>query len=655
MASVRVHLLYRRSAAAADGSGKTYTQLVDDAAAALGLQHRCIALFRVSRADANELQKNATFVPAVKESLGAFDDVNPALFVRNEYVLLIEDAEGAAPAVAAAVPAAAPRPPTSAMALSCPPAVPMSSPTSSGDTGLDLGLVVVNLDAPLFAGSEIGDGEPDHAGASAHAAASFTSATDAISGAESAPLASRSYRVCSSQLVRETFAEGNYYGPATSCAPSWARPVHGADTAAQLYGAGGAALFGVSVLRCKPGLKLRSTAPCSAAFNGEITTAGDRRMFDAAGTYALLELHRNFFEEWEAGEAPHPTPPQAPSTVARVRPWRFFFSPPLGYSICGTAPVAWVMRAEWAGRVFLTAASQPFFIGSEEHASAVAALPPFSAGAPTHSEGGGGGAGGAAAFVDITLVAEAPVWMQKAGTSAASQHVWTTVAPVAVPGLAQCGLLTHGEAGACFIKLRLWESASAGHTKRIVRAYTAYARAWRAAMGGADPPPPSLLPASLLFGYAQLAVAMPFVGGGGGGGVVRPATEEELRTPGAVASAVAEAVAWLGRQDLLHLDVRPPNVLVVGAGGSAAPAHAGTKRPHPDTAEPPPAVLSVVLVDYDDLRLVPGLGARLRSGGVAALADAFSADDGSGVVNNVPPKAFEGVRGALEHLHPTPP
>ena len=69
---------------------------------------------------------------------------------------------------------------------------------------------------------------------------------------------------------------------------------------------GGATLFGPGAMAWKPELKLRARCPLVPAFNGELTTAGDRRLYDAVGAYALLEMHRNYFEEWEAGGAPEP-------------------------------------------------------------------------------------------------------------------------------------------------------------------------------------------------------------------------------------------------------------------------------------------------------------------------------------------------------------
>lgn len=202
-----------------------------------------------------------------------------------------------------------------------------------------------------------------------------------------------------------------------------------------------------------------------------------------------------------------------------------------------------------------------------------------------------------------------------------------------------------------------WNAKGPAHIKRVVRSYSAYAAALlrersaaaaASAAAGAgkagDPPPTSLLPAQLLFGCGLLAVAMPFASG------TRLATAEELASPGPVAAAVAVAVAWLARHDLAHADVRPPNVLVRAGGCSAGTAAvgAGGKRGRLESVK---GELGVVLVDYDDMRVVPGLGARLAAGGgVDALDDAFDAGDGCGTTD-VPIRAqAAGVWAELQTL-----
>jgi hypothetical protein len=495
----------------------------------------------------------------------------------------------------------------------------MSSPSASAESST--GLVVLNLDAPLMA-----DTDP----ALLAATAGFTRALDVmglstgVSLAENVLPASASCRVCTPDVARASLDEAAFYKAATLAHPPWTTNAVGADCAASLYGSGGAELFGKGVMAHKPAFKLRARGPFVPAFNGELKTAdGDRRsLFDAAGKYALLEMHRNYFEQWEDGGAPAPVAsPSSPGAAAAeegtVRHWRFFFAPPLGYSVVGAAPVAWVMRAEWAGRLFLSPVSQPFFIGSDEHVAAVTALSrwPRDVRLPVNLEAAVTGGGN---------------WVAKKAAPA-----WYTAAPTDVPDLARGGLLTVAQAASAFVKLMHWDVSSPTHVKRIVRGYVAYAAAWGASGSDGDgcgggsapaadsgPPPAVLLPAQLLYGRAALAVVMPFVRG------ARSATEEELSRPGPVAAAVAVGLAWLARHDLLHLDVRPPNVLVVmeaseadmegGAGGSSASKRMRLTEGSDASAPPPPPPSRVFLVDYDDL----------RGGGLAALDGALEAPDG---------------------------
>ena len=61
------------------------------------------------------------------------------------------------------------------------------------------------------------------------------------------------------------------------------------------------------------------------------------------------------------------------------------------------------------------------------------------------------------------------------------------------------------------------------------------------------------------------------------------------------------------------------------------------------------------LVDYDDLRVAPGLGARLAAGGgLAAVTAEFAKEDGSGVHDDVPLAHFAGVWQALGRVLPPP-
>ena len=167
-------------------------------------------------------------------------------------------------------------------------------------------------------------------------------------------------------------------------------------------------------------------------------------------------------------------------------------------------------------------------------------------------------------------------------------------------------------------------AARAARFRQLHEAYGAYASAFTDA--DADPPPPELLPARLLYGQFSVLVELRFFAGG------RAATAEELTDAnGPVLRRLACAVAWLARHALLHADLRGPNVLVgeaegakvgeEGGGGEGAAvegaAGAGGRGP----------VTRVALVDYDDVLVLsrapttfPELDAEYRSRGVACWA-----------------------------------
>jgi hypothetical protein len=106
-----------------------------------------------------------------------------------------------------------------------------------------------------------------------------------------------------------------------------------------------------------------------------------------------------------------------------------------------------------------------------------------------------------------------------------------------------------------------------------------------------------------------------------------------------LAQSLAKALVWLAGYDMLYTDLRAANVLVYGEG----------------------ALEQVYLIDYDDMRVVPGLGDSLRKEGArAAFSRAFAesreiggqrytgeVDFSSGII-------YPGVWRAVETLSPQP-
>ena len=173
-------------------------------------------------------------------------------------------------------------------------------------------------------------------------------------------------------MLREEAA----YPRATAHVPAWvaARARGGpgsaaAETAATLFLGRGhpasarPAVPGVAVpWLCFPEL-LTASEPFHPAFNGEVKSAmsageGSRlHMFDELATYAMLGMLGSYFRGVPAGAH------------------RFFRAPPHAYCLAALSHVGYLVVAEWAGKLLVCAASEPFFLGSDGHREAIARLP----------------------------------------------------------------------------------------------------------------------------------------------------------------------------------------------------------------------------------------------------------------------------------------
>jgi uncharacterized membrane protein YgcG len=168
---------------------------------------------------------------------------------------------------------------------------------------------------------------------------------------------------------------------------------------------------------CQPELLTRPKQPFHPAFCGEIKSAfskGDTkerpRMYDELTTYALLALLGSFFQGVPHGHR------------------RFFHAPPLAYALAAFAHVGYLVAVEWVGKLRVTVVSQPFFLGSPEHAAAVAALPDCDL---------------STAFVDLPGEGmEVGAWPEGEGSS---RHVlWRVSPPPAERGAGAAGASSGG-------------------------------------------------------------------------------------------------------------------------------------------------------------------------------------------------------------------
>ena len=331
--------------------------------------------------------------------------------------------------------------------------------------------------------------------------------------------------------------EARFYALATSHLPSFAERVGspGGDMSA-------VSLFSTSALgtpvwslpsSSKPELHVRAAvgegpgvggtarpAHCPA-FNGELKSATNNRALDQAVLYTTLDMVRVFF--------PAPATPASSrgasgaaaadaSATAAASKRLFYTHPPLGFALVGYPHVAYLLALEWVGKLLVSPASLPFFLGSPQHAEAVAALPDQRYEPPE--------------VLDLTIV-----------------QPWLTLAR-GDEKKELCAWCVHG---GTFRKLVRGDARTGEGFAGMYAAYAALARL----LPGAPPTlnlPPSV---RLLFGVHEVLVEMPAVQG-------RAAREEEL--VGDLLSTVATAVAWLACQGVVYTDVRAPNVMVDGAG-----------------------------------------------------------------------------------------
>ena len=321
---------------------------------------------------------------------------------------------------------------------------------------------------------------------------------------------------------QELMGEKAFYALAVSSLPAH---IHARAGAAQ---ASAHPVFGASALRtsrwsfngaCKPDLATAAATPGGSqpAFVGELKSV-DRHMLGQALYYALMAMAGTFCPAARGGAEPG----------ARV----YYAAPPLAIALLAFPHVGYYVAVEMVGKALIAPASRPFFLGSSEHAAAVAALPTAPRGKPAWT------------------FDPAVCWQALPAVSASA------TAPAVAWAVCADG------------KFRKLVRADARSAVRWAQLYAAYARLgelWGAA--GEAVPATLVRGARLLFGAHEVLVEMDAVVGG------RAATDDEAtggghdgggHGGGVVLGAVAEAVAWLAAHGVLYTDVRGPNVLIDG-------------------------------------------------------------------------------------------
>ena len=338
--------------------------------------------------------------------------------------------------------------------------------------------------------------------------------------------------------------EGTFYGMACSTLPPFATALTtgmagDVATISLFSDACGATRVWRLPTACKPELHVGSRGGLTAspparryapAFNGELKSAGDLRALMQAMTYTTMDMVRVFFP------SPSRDTPAPPT---------YFSKPPVGYFLLAFPHVGYFMSIEWIGKLLVAPASQPFFLGSPEHAAAAAALPDVQ--------------------YDEPFVLPPEVLAQSRGG-------WVTSAPVERNPLERIVWTSH-EVGGHFYKVVRGHAFSAQFFRSM---YAAYARLEQLAT--LPNRPGAIVWPTLRFGAHDVLVSMRFVNG-------KLATSAELYYDASsrVLARVAAAVAWLAAHQLIYHDWREQNVIVETGGETQGDAF---------------------LVDYDDCVVV---------------------------------------------------
>jgi hypothetical protein len=380
---------------------------------------------------------------------------------------------------------------------------------------------------------------------------------------------------------RELAPETSFYARATAVLPAFAEPVGGPAGNMEAC-----TLFTKRCLStrawtftatCKPELHVRAALsaarPFRPTFNGEVKSVG-ATWLEQAVYYTVMDMVRVFFPAREDGAAPGPR--------------RFFARPPLGFAIVAFPHVGYLVALEWAGVLFVSPVSAPFFLGSAEHAAAVEALP------------------------DVRY--EEPVPLE-AGLS------WFTAAPDPPPPCPPESV-SWAVAGGTFRKLLRADARSPARFRSLFGAYERLAAL--AGEAGAPGAPGALAAVArgmrLSYGAHEVLVEMAALGG------ARDATQGEVTNEGRVLEAAAAGVAWLAARGVLYVDLRGPNVLVSGE--------------------------EVWLVDFDDCLLLEApVRSALEFRGALSCSGAAAAGDWAGqLVRDALPKVNAALERAFAAL-----
>jgi hypothetical protein len=425
--------------------------------------------------------------------------------------------------------------------------------------------------------------------------------------------------------------EATYYRLAVSALPAHVRAYEAQVSARKAFGDSAPRLPRWTFSgNCKPELcAVAQAGETRPVFQGEVKSV-DSQVLGQALYYVLIAMAGTFFPARAAAVAG-----AAAEEGRRV----FYAAPPMGCALLAFAHVGYFISVEMVGKALVAPASQPFFLGSAQHAAAAAALPREPRGAPVWEmdgalrwtsaappAGGGGGGGSGSGGGGGVGPLEAPL---------PPAITWCT---------SPCGT---------FRKLLRADARGALEWSELYAAYRKLAQLQAAATADA-PMPASLVPGvRLLFGAHEALVEMRAVAGReasndeatGGAGAAASASAAAPPPRPDVLEAVARAIAWLAARCLLYTDLRGPNV-VVRCGGSGGGGEEGGGGGGGGCALP-----AAWLVDYDDCVVVEeplGSAEEVRRA-LARVEDAREARRGPCVAQPTFARRF-GQGGEFPHL-----
>eukprot|EP01105_Mastigella_eilhardi_P000235 TRINITY_DN1028_c0_g1_i5.p1 TRINITY_DN1028_c0_g1~~TRINITY_DN1028_c0_g1_i5.p1 ORF type:complete len:569 (+),score=138.12 TRINITY_DN1028_c0_g1_i5:29-1708(+) len=285
--------------------------------------------------------------------------------------------------------------------------------------------------------------------------------------------------------------EQSFYTLATEFLPQWVKATNQTPTGVCTLPSLDELQYHVQLPReCQPGLHTKVTTKGCAAFNGK-GEGVSTNTFNEACTYTLYGMCDSYFSS--AGDTDHV----------------FYGAPPLGFALIFFTGLGYFLVLEMVGHLFISPFSEPFVLGSMQHKEAVDVIPTDKGSA-------------------ITITYDPCTWTH-------------------CPFLQQ-EIVYSPNVGGNFYKIITVFAYKPSWFESLFKTHHLY----EAALQTCACKPPSLVRSTLLFGYFEVAIKMPFLDG-------HCLTGTTL--PDSALSQILCALAWLAAHNLSYTDLKPDNVM----------------------------------------------------------------------------------------------